>query len=74
MPQLSVAVGATKALIGEAGLQPRSGMVVEPVTVGGVLSTFLIVAGDSLHGAIIPGVPATVAPQSAAVTYRVLIL
>ena len=45
-----------------------------PTSVGAVVLTTLIVAGDSMQPTIILAAPAGVAPQIAAVTYRVFIL
>ena len=58
-PQLSVAVGSTN---GGCCLQTVPVIVDWPVTSGGVLSTFLVVAGDSQP--VGAAVPAGIFPQT----------
>ena len=78
MPQLSVAAGANAC----AATKPAASLhcsvtskaPAKVVHVGAVLSTILVVAGDSVQAAMIPAVPAKVPPQAALVTYLVFIL
>ena len=72
----SVAVAEPRAasISGAVELQPNVVVVPVAVMVGDVRSTTLIVAGDSIHPAIVLAVPAGVVPQTALVTYLVLIL
>jgi hypothetical protein len=68
-PQASVAVGAVKE-----GVTVHSIVVLALVPmVGGVVSTFRSVGGDSVQPALVLAVPPVVDPQSAASTYLVLI-
>ena len=68
--QLSLAVGGVKDGVAVQLIVLFAGTV--PI-VGGVVSTFRGVADDSLQAATVLEVPAGVLPQSALVTYRVLI-
>lgn len=76
LPHASVAVAEPNAaLISLAdGLHAKVVAVPFAVSDGAVWSTILIVAGDSVHPAIVLGVPAGVVPHAALVTYLVLIL
>ena len=69
--QASDAVGAVNV-----GVAVHSMVALAPALpmVGGVASTILVVAGDCIQAAIVLAVPAVVKPQSALITYRVLIL
>jgi hypothetical protein len=74
--QLSVAVAVPNAafICAAAGLHVTGKGTCVTFIVGGIKSTILIVAGDSIHPAIVLAVPAGVAPHTAVVTYLVLIL
>ena len=70
-PHASVAVGAVKD--GVAG-QSIVALMPAPLIVGGVISTILIVAVDSIHPAILLAVPIGIVPHTALVTYLTFIL
>jgi len=76
--QLSVAIGDIACAAAKPVASLHATVTFNaPATVvqtGAVLSTILVVAGDSLQAATVLGVPAVVSPQSAASTYLVLIL
>lgn len=76
VPQASVADAEPRAALISLAVGLHAKVVVVPfaVTDGGVLSTILTVAGDSIHPAMVLAVPAAVVPQAALVTYLVLIL
>ena len=71
LPHASLAVGAVND-----GVAVHSIVVFAPAEpiVGGVVSSILVVAGDSLQAAIVLAVPAGMEPQAALVTYLVFIL
>ena len=73
--QLSLTVGAPTAALICACVELQGMEQIAPtVIVGGVKSTILVVAGDSLHAATGLAVPASVEPQFALSTYLVFIL
>ena len=76
--QLSVATGANACAAAKPAASPHCSVVSSApaavVHVGAVWSTILVVAGDAAQAAMVLGVPAGMLPQSAAITYRVLIL
>lgn len=75
VPQLSVAVAEPSAafICAADGLHVTGKGICVTVIVGEIKSTILVVAGDSIHPAIVFG-PAGVEPHAAVRTYLVLIL